>query len=181
MEDLLNAVAQSGALYNNNDANNHNGSVSSTVAMDSSQCGDATATHSNMIPFSITANCKPADTHSHSHSASEQSVKDDCMTVSSRSVDTNSLQMEQDEHDEHETTNSSHGDKTAREVVVKHEDCGELKPYKCSYCVQRFRFRKQLLQHQSIHTGAQPFECRVCRKQFSTKASWQSHLSHKHT
>ncbi|KAI6206889.1 hypothetical protein M3Y94_00965800 [Aphelenchoides besseyi] len=51
--------------------------------------------------------------------------------------------------------------------------------FKCTQCPKAFKYRHHLQEHQRIHTGERPFQCRFCHKRFSHSGSYSSHMSSK--
>ncbi|CAD5226712.1 unnamed protein product [Bursaphelenchus xylophilus] len=51
--------------------------------------------------------------------------------------------------------------------------------FKCSQCPKSFKYRHHLQEHNRIHTGEKPFQCRFCLKRFSHSGSYSSHMSSK--
>ncbi|CAD5218804.1 unnamed protein product [Bursaphelenchus okinawaensis] len=51
--------------------------------------------------------------------------------------------------------------------------------FKCSQCPKSFKYRHHLQEHNRIHTGEKPFQCKFCMKRFSHSGSYSSHMSSK--
>lgn len=51
------------------------------------------------------------------------------------------------------------------------------KPYSCSVCQKGFRYMVSLKTHMLIHTGAKPFACTICGARFRQKGSLTSHAA----
>ena len=49
------------------------------------------------------------------------------------------------------------------------------KPYQCKKCGKCFRQRTHLRRHAMVHSGEKPFECKQCGKCFSRKGHLRSH------
>ncbi|NWR37196.1 ZN781 protein, partial [Tachuris rubrigastra] len=62
-------------------------------------------------------------------------------------------------------------------LVVSEQPPSREKPFRCLECGKSFRKCSSVIQHQHIHTGAQPYSCRECEKSFQTS----SHLRHEQT
>ncbi|XP_042864494.1 gastrula zinc finger protein XlCGF49.1-like [Penaeus japonicus] len=50
------------------------------------------------------------------------------------------------------------------------------RPFECTYCEKRFRWKQNLKQHIRNHTGDKPFECSYCNKRFDWKNTLATHL-----
>lgn len=50
------------------------------------------------------------------------------------------------------------------------------KPFSCSGCGRRFRWKSHLYRHLSVHAGARPHKCFACQKCFTEKPLLSEHL-----
>lgn len=57
---------------------------------------------------------------------------------------------------------------------------GTQKPFKCTHCSASFVYKKNLKQHESIHTGERPFKCSLCSAAFNYVSKLEVH-SRSHT
>lgn len=46
----------------------------------------------------------------------------------------------------------------------------------CKFCDKKFTASKSRLDHENIHTGAQPYKCSICSKKYSVETSLRNHL-----
>ncbi len=56
----------------------------------------------------------------------------------------------------------------------------KIKPFECEQCQRRFRNKKNLSNHLTIHQGLKPYECDVCQKSFRILKDLNSHRKTKH-
>lgn len=60
------------------------------------------------------------------------------------------------------------------ETLKVHQNI-HLQRFKCEFCGKCFASRGNLANHERIHSGEKPFQCNVCFKKFSRKGSLQVH------
>ena len=53
----------------------------------------------------------------------------------------------------------------------------EEKPFSCSECKKAFQWKIHLVRHMRTHTGEKPFSCSVCGEKFAKKQLWRRHLA----
>lgn len=54
------------------------------------------------------------------------------------------------------------------------------KNIKCPHCPFSTKTKWNLRIHERIHTGAQPYECRVCQQKFTTASNIAKHMRNIH-
>ena len=47
----------------------------------------------------------------------------------------------------------------------------------CRFCSKLFRKRRNVARHERIHTGAKPYNCEVCGRQFSDQSTLRQHAN----
>ncbi|XP_062239751.1 zinc finger and SCAN domain-containing protein 12-like [Platichthys flesus] len=52
----------------------------------------------------------------------------------------------------------------------------DKKPFSCSECAKRYRYKSALIQHSRVHTGEKPFSCSECGKRFRIKKGLTYHM-----
>ncbi|RZC41358.1 zf-H2C2 2 domain containing protein, partial [Asbolus verrucosus] len=62
-----------------------------------------------------------------------------------------------------------------KEVKKKRDRKRHLKLFPCTECEKAFRYKHELLEHSSIHTGNVPFICDICNKGFINRSLFNKH------
>lgn len=61
-----------------------------------------------------------------------------------------------------------------RHILNQHTE-NDDKPYPCQYCPKRFPHKKNLEEHENVHTGRKPFACGMCEKSFASAGNMYMH------
>ncbi|KAK3600189.1 hypothetical protein CHS0354_029957 [Potamilus streckersoni] len=117
---------------------------------------------------------------SHSSSVESSPEKDDEGSSSSKQpVD---LSSERAERLESENDNESYPDSN-RILIIQEPGYNEeiapphiLKPFVCTVCGKRSKWRTDIIKHMRIHTGEKPYNCELCGKPFANSSAYHVHM-----
>lgn len=81
--------------------------------------------------------------------------------------------------------NKIHGDESKSQIIPKnapHIIKSKRKyKFKCKICSKAFPYEAARDDHENIHTGRRPYQCRLCEKDYSTKRTFKYHIKDSHT
>ncbi|KAL3877820.1 hypothetical protein ACJMK2_035464 [Sinanodonta woodiana] len=117
---------------------------------------------------------------SHSSSVESSPEKDDEGSNSSKQpVD---LSSERAERLESENDNASYPDPN-QILIIQEPGYNEeiapphiLKPFVCTVCGKRSKWRTDIIKHMRIHTGEKPYNCELCGKPFANSSAYHVHM-----
>lgn len=66
---------------------------------------------------------------------------------------------------------------TPKATELQQDEAYRVDPNKCPICNRVLSCRSALRQHYRTHTGERPFQCRLCRRSFTTKGNLKTHIS----
>uniref|UniRef100_A0A8C6WHL6 Zinc finger protein 865 n=1 Tax=Neogobius melanostomus TaxID=47308 RepID=A0A8C6WHL6_9GOBI len=52
----------------------------------------------------------------------------------------------------------------------------DRRPFSCSHCGLRVRWKSELESHMVVHTGEKPFKCSLCEKSYTQKSTLNAHM-----
>ena len=61
------------------------------------------------------------------------------------------------------------------DMPTNHDNLDAKPPFLCNFCHKSFKARRDLMRHESTHTGEKPFACSFCEKNFSRKDQLRMH------